>query len=128
MTDTPRLQPSSPAWLQSRQAAWITPQGDYHPLKGQEHHHQWLKKRGHMTTEKSTSHHFVKDGWIRKSAKNIYWAREGDEQKVFDHVNSTHPDVSTIRLHTHDPHPGSGTESTRALWRRVGTGSGTSTR
>ncbi len=113
-------------------AGWLTPEGEFHKLGGDERywHLHWIRdnaetkvpRKFHVSISRSTPAmlagidpmqtmlSMMAGGWIRKSDKDGYETTASHEHKaesvIRDHILKHHPDVTEYMLDVNHPHGG----------------------
>lgn len=94
-------------WLNTREHAWISPEGEYHKLDRGEHHAEACAKLSGGQFADGEVHRMVQSDWIRKGDRAMYFVK-GDgfdphaspnTKRVIDHVNARHPEVNKFAIH-----------------------------
>lgn len=94
-------------WMQSREHAWISPEGEYHKLGPKEHHSSTTKAIGGTARNGIRAQDdMIRGGWIRKADAAIYHVSGNPErphesphtQRVFDHIEDHHPEVDRVSI------------------------------
>jgi hypothetical protein len=105
-------------WLDTRHAAWISPEGEEHRLRGGEYHTNWIQRN--FATHVPKEHHryyqhggeddgldaygtkdkMLAAGWIRKQDRDAYYVHDLEAMKgrVLQHVRQNHPEVRRVRI------------------------------
>lgn len=112
--DERRLMPESDNWMDTRDAAWISPEGKVHDLNGQVHA-DWIKQnhKENVPEEQKTRYSdgdvdtlgtqrkMIASGWIRKQDSGLYHAHTDHIDRALEHMRKHHPERKNIAVYPH---------------------------
>jgi hypothetical protein len=100
-----RLQKYGSDFAQPADRAWISPEGEVHPVPMMTHmawvsKNKWphIAKNLHKRSALDTAMNMLDHGWIRKVKPDLYSTEPEHVERVLDHVRKYHPNLKKVTI------------------------------